>query len=289
MRRKGSPPAMAPMILELTARPAQPQVMTKPMAVPVMRGKAVPTMARVVGKTGAMERPAMKTKAAAATGLTVLEHEQRGDGHGDRGGQEDLNCGDADEDGRDADAADEEAESESEGKDVEGAGLWNALGDEVAREPVPHADFAGDVEEEEGSEEEEQGAAEDGAGVGEDEARGCRGCGHGGDDLHHEGDDGERGDAVAEVEPIPLEDVGGDEGGGEAAETKEEIDEVECGGAVVGRDGADQRIGSGDDDAAADAEQEEQKDDAAKATERGRTKRAITMNARPRMRPILSP
>ena len=71
LRRRGSPPAMAPMSLELTARPAQPQVMTKPMAVPVMRGKAVPVMARTVGKTGAMERPAMKTSTAAAAGLTV--------------------------------------------------------------------------------------------------------------------------------------------------------------------------------------------------------------------------
>ena len=32
--RSGSPPAMAPMMRELTARPAHPQVITKPMAVP---------------------------------------------------------------------------------------------------------------------------------------------------------------------------------------------------------------------------------------------------------------
>ena len=69
--RSGSPPAIAPMMRELTARPIHPQVMTKPMAVPVMRGKASPTMASVVGKTGAMESPAMKTSANAAVGRVV--------------------------------------------------------------------------------------------------------------------------------------------------------------------------------------------------------------------------
>ena len=169
---------MAPMILELTARPVQPQVMTKPMAVPVMRGKAVPVMASVVGKTGAMARPAMKTSAPAAVGLTVRSMKKRGDGHGDGGCQQDLNRGHADENGRDADAADEQAERKSERKDVERAGLGNALGDEVAGKPVPDANLAGYVEEEEGSEQEEQWTAKDWAGVGEDKARGCRGCGH---------------------------------------------------------------------------------------------------------------
>ena len=54
-----------------------------------------------------------------------------------------------DEDGRDGDAADEHAEGESEREDVEGARFGNALGDEMAGEPVPHADFAGDVEKQE--------------------------------------------------------------------------------------------------------------------------------------------
>lgn len=62
---------MAPMMRELTANPAQPQVMAKPMAVPVICGKAVPTIASVVGKTGAMAIPARKTSAAAAAGLLV--------------------------------------------------------------------------------------------------------------------------------------------------------------------------------------------------------------------------
>lgn len=56
---------------ELTASPAQPQVITNPMAVLVMRGNASPTMASVVGKTGAMESPARKTSAKAAAGLLV--------------------------------------------------------------------------------------------------------------------------------------------------------------------------------------------------------------------------
>ena len=68
-RREASVPAIAPMMRELTARPIQPQVMTSPMAVPDMRGKASPTMASVVGKTGAMEIPARKTRTAAAPGL----------------------------------------------------------------------------------------------------------------------------------------------------------------------------------------------------------------------------
>src|ERR1700739_76738 len=71
LSRLGSPPAMAPMIHELTARPTHPQVMTKPNAVPVMRGNAAPVMASVVGKTGAIDRPAMKTKTNAIPGLFV--------------------------------------------------------------------------------------------------------------------------------------------------------------------------------------------------------------------------
>src|ERR1039457_7593819 len=62
----GSPPAIATMMRALTARPSQPQVMAKPMAVPVILGKASPTMASVVGKTGAMANPAMNTRIQAA-------------------------------------------------------------------------------------------------------------------------------------------------------------------------------------------------------------------------------
>ena len=69
--RVGSPPAIAPMIRELTARPAHPQVMANPIAVPVMRGNADPTIASVVGNTGAIASPAIKTSAAAAPGFFV--------------------------------------------------------------------------------------------------------------------------------------------------------------------------------------------------------------------------
>ena len=62
---------MAPMMRELTARPIHPDVMAMPMAVAVMRGKASPTMASVVGKTGAMATPAQKTMMAAMVGLLV--------------------------------------------------------------------------------------------------------------------------------------------------------------------------------------------------------------------------
>ena len=71
MSRKGSLPAIAPMSRELTAKPAYPHVMTKPIAVPVMRGNSPPTIATVVGKTGAIERPATKTSAEAKFGLFV--------------------------------------------------------------------------------------------------------------------------------------------------------------------------------------------------------------------------
>ena len=71
-RRRGSPPAMAPMIRELTASPHHPHVMTRPIAVPDILGNASPTMAIVVGKTGAIERPAMNTNTNATNGALVL-------------------------------------------------------------------------------------------------------------------------------------------------------------------------------------------------------------------------
>ena len=66
-----SPPAMPPIVLELTARPIQPQVMAKPIAVPVTAGNISPTTASVVGKTGAIEMPAMATNARATPGFLV--------------------------------------------------------------------------------------------------------------------------------------------------------------------------------------------------------------------------
>jgi hypothetical protein len=78
-------------------------------------------------------------------------------------------------------------------------------------------------------------------------------------------DDGERGDGVAEADPVPLEEIRGDEGGGEAAESEEEIHEVQRDGAMRLCYSADKCIGAGDYDAAADPEQEEKDDDAAEA------------------------
>lgn len=58
MRRfRASLPAIAPIMVELTAKPIQPKVIAIPMAVPVAKGKRLPTTANVVGKTGAMVTP----------------------------------------------------------------------------------------------------------------------------------------------------------------------------------------------------------------------------------------
>ena len=103
----------------------------------------------------------------------------------------------------------------------------------MAGKPVPHADFAGDVEKEEGSEQEEQRAAEDGAGVGKDKACGAGGRRHAGDGVNDKRNDGERRDGVAEANPVALEEIGGDEGRGQSAEAEEEIEKVERGGAVL--------------------------------------------------------
>ena len=195
---------MAPMMRELTARPTQPQVITKPMAVPVMRGKALPTMASVVGKTGAMERPAMKTSTTAMPGLLVRSMRNVVMAMAMDAARVTSIGGHMMQDRRDADAADEQAEREAEREDVESARLRNALGDEVARQPVPDAYFAGDVEKQEEAEQEEQRAAEDGARVGEDEAGVAAGRGHVCDGLNDERDHGERRDGIAEADPVLL-------------------------------------------------------------------------------------
>ncbi len=141
--------------------------------------------------------------------------------------------------------------------------LGDALGDEMTRQPVPHADFAGDVEEEEEAQHEEQRAAEDGSDVGKKELRIAAGGGHFRDGLNDKRGHGERGDGVAEAHPVLLEDVGGDEWRGEAAESEEEVDEVEGDGAVRSADAVGERIGTGDHDASAHAEQKKQEQDRA--------------------------
>src|SRR5438552_16764792 len=64
-KRLGTVPAIAPMMGALMARPIQPLVITMPMAVAVALGNASPTMASVVGKTGAMARQPQNTATAA--------------------------------------------------------------------------------------------------------------------------------------------------------------------------------------------------------------------------------
>ena len=75
---------MAPIIRELTAKPVHPQVMTKPMAVPVMRGKASPTIASVVGKTGAIESPLKKDQHESRRRPVGPQHQKSRDRHRDR-------------------------------------------------------------------------------------------------------------------------------------------------------------------------------------------------------------
>ena len=48
-----------------------------------------------------------------------------------------------------ADAAQQQAKRKSQRKNVQRARLGNALRDQMAGEPVPHPDFAGDVEKQE--------------------------------------------------------------------------------------------------------------------------------------------
>jgi hypothetical protein len=82
LSRKGSFPAIEPMMRELTASSTHPQVITKPIAVPVMRGKASPTMANVVGKTGAIEMPAKKTSKPASDAFFRSQSKERCNHHG---------------------------------------------------------------------------------------------------------------------------------------------------------------------------------------------------------------
>ena len=110
---------MAPIMRELTARPVHPQVMTKPMAVLVMRGKASPTMASVVGKTGAIESPLRKTSTNAAPGLFVRSIRKVVTAIATDAIRVTVTAGTRMRIGGDADAADQQAERESERKNVE--------------------------------------------------------------------------------------------------------------------------------------------------------------------------
>ena len=86
-KRARSPPAMDPMMRELTASPIQLDVIAIPIAVPVMRGKTSPSSATVVGKTGAMAMPAKKGKYPRDGWISSLQHRERQDRHQDGSGQ----------------------------------------------------------------------------------------------------------------------------------------------------------------------------------------------------------
>ena len=93
LRRSGSPPAMAPMMRELTARPAHPQVMTKPMAVPVMRGKGSADDGQGGWEDRGHGESGDKDQGRGGCGLDGPQHEECSDGHGDGGGQSDVIAG----------------------------------------------------------------------------------------------------------------------------------------------------------------------------------------------------
>ena len=195
--------------------------------------------------------------------LAGPQHEECSYSHRGGCGQGHVNRGNARENRRHADAPRQQAERESQRKNVERARFRNALRDKVARQPIPHANFAGDVEEEKESKQKQQRPAKDRSRVGKDKARCARGRGHAGDGLNGQRDDGERGDGIAEADPVLFEEIGGDEGRGESAQAKEEVDEVQRGGAMRLAYATGQRIGASHHDAAADSEQKHENQNSA--------------------------
>ena len=121
LRRAGSPPAIAPMMRELTARPAHPQVMTKPMAVPRHAGKGVADQRQRSGKDRRHGDSGEEDKSRSHIRIPGAEHEECGDGHGDGSGHCDGDGGNVDEDRRHADAANQQAERKSKRKNIQRA------------------------------------------------------------------------------------------------------------------------------------------------------------------------
>ena len=147
--RSGSPPAMSPMIRELTASPAHPQVITKPMAVPVMRGKASPTIASVVGKTGAMESPARKTSAKAVGGRLVRSIRKVVIAMAADAKSVTVTAGTRMRIGETPTRPINRPSANPSEKNVESARFGNPLRDEVSGQPIPDAHLAADVEKKE--------------------------------------------------------------------------------------------------------------------------------------------
>src|SRR6202034_2915224 len=93
-------------------------------------------------------KPRKKNHGTGSRGFFRAKHEKRCHSHGDRGGESHFDGWHANENGRDANAAHEQAERKSERENVQRAAFGNALCDQMAWEPVPHANLAGDIEKE---------------------------------------------------------------------------------------------------------------------------------------------
>lgn len=137
----------------------------------------------------------------------------------------------------------------------------------MAYEPVPDADFTGDVDKQHRGESEERGLG--------DEVRNHRGLeGHGAGSARHFGDgvepEGDRGQGAGEDQQfagLVIEELRGDQGGDESAESEEQVQKVED---AVDRQSFDldegrERVGAGDDRAAAGAEDKHEGRDGAVA------------------------
>ncbi len=108
----------------------------------------------------------------------------------------------------------------------------NTLRDEVTRQPVPDADFAGDVEKEEETDQKKQWTAEHRSYVCENEAAGARGSGHFDEGIPYQCDDGERCNCVGEANPIAPKKIRSDERCGESADAEEKVSHVQRSGAM---------------------------------------------------------
>ena len=158
--RLGSPPAMTPIIRELTASPSQPLATTMPSAVDAIRGNVLPTMAIVVGNTGAIETPARKTSIPATDGLCVCNIENvviamaTAAASKTQRGRTWIRTGET---------ATRPANSPSANPSdrifrARDCGMPSCR--QVPREPVPHSDFARHVKEQEQRQEKQNGPAE---------------------------------------------------------------------------------------------------------------------------------
>lgn len=188
-------------------------------------------------------------------GIFELQHGVGGDGDQDGSAHQRLSRGDIGEErSGDDQASNQEAEGEAEGEDVEGLLFGDALGDQVADEPVPDADFGGDVKEEQKRRKQQARVGEQCGGVRDLELHDSAGLGHFGHAMEGEGNDSEGGGEVAEFEGVTTQEVGGDKGRRDAAEAEEGVEAVEKGLGVVGFNVVDEGVSAGDDDAATDAE-----------------------------------